>query len=586
MTQITSDVLFVSDLFEKGNYIVPWHQRYYDWEVEQVSELLVDLKEAFYERRAGYFLGSIMLVRQAENWEINDGQQRMVTLSLIVAAFVRKFAADRDNHSGREMLALRILFDRPPSAVNALENVSREPPRIQPPRRDRSSFDQIIRGRNIGTNGKLTSAWNEIDQFVNKIDDVELGPFFDFLTRQVEISVLYVPKTEDPNVVFETLNGRGKQLDDVDLIRNHLYSHFNAPGDAERRKTVHTSLERVVEVNRSPKRNAEYFRCFFQCKFGYLQKKRFYRDTRARVRSSHDRDEDHDYVYQLVCELADAAAIELFRTITSSSPSVDLLRGFHTASTTGRKKRNLSVFLHELTPYTVAVPIIFSLLRRFIEATRDDRRPIAKAVHRCISDLASFLMRVSFCRKVEPSRYEAAFATCAKRISDVSDGSDFEIMTDLRGCDDLQIVDDRRFVSRLLDLQVTDKRRARRLLFGVNAQMDSESRALRYEGSTVEHILPQSSDYWEGWKGFQSVGADLREWVMRIGNLTLLGDSDNHGRERFNSCFANKKEVFKSSPFAITRVVAERRDWTPATIEQRSKRLASAAARVWSFSLE
>lgn len=35
MTQITSEVLLVADLFTKGRFAVPWHQRYYDWTEEQ-----------------------------------------------------------------------------------------------------------------------------------------------------------------------------------------------------------------------------------------------------------------------------------------------------------------------------------------------------------------------------------------------------------------------------------------------------------------------------------------------------------------------------------------------------------------------
>ena len=87
MTRITSEVLLVSQLFFRGRYTVPWHQRYYDWTVEQVTELLVDLKEALDEGRGSYFLGSIMLVAGEDVWEINDGQQRLITLSLLCAAF-------------------------------------------------------------------------------------------------------------------------------------------------------------------------------------------------------------------------------------------------------------------------------------------------------------------------------------------------------------------------------------------------------------------------------------------------------------------------------------------------------------------
>ena len=207
MTQITSEVLLVSQLFLKGRFTVPWHQRQYDWTVEQVTELLVDLKEALDEDRRSYFLGSIMLVAGEKVWEINDGQQRLITLSLLFAAFGRRFARNRETDAGREMLALRVLFDRPANAVSNFDDTTREVPRIEPPRQDRSRFTQIIRGRDIGTNGKLTSAWNEVALFVSAMGPHETQTFFDFLMQKVEIGVLYVPQTEDANAVFEALNG-------------------------------------------------------------------------------------------------------------------------------------------------------------------------------------------------------------------------------------------------------------------------------------------------------------------------------------------------------------------------------------------
>ena len=585
MTQITSEALLVSQLFLKGRFTVPWHQRYYDWTVEQVTELLVDLKEALDEDRASYFLGSIMLVAGKDVWEINDGQQRLITLSLLFAAFGRRFAKHRETDAGREMLALRVLFDHQENAVTNFDDTTREVPRVEPPRQDRSRFTQIIRGLDIGTNGKLTSAWNEVALFVSAMGQRETQMFFDFLMQKVEIGVLYVPKTEDANAVFEALNGRGKQLDDVDLIRNHLYSYFTDPADSERRATVHEQLESVLATTRSTTRSHEYFRCFFQCCYGYLQKKRFYRDTRAKIRNSGQRPDGDKHVYALVHELASPAAVELFRTLTATNPSKELLSAFCTASGTTRNKRNLPVFIQELRGYKVVQPLMFALLRRFIEAEERYRRAVAKAAHHCLSDLSSFVMRVSFCEaKFEPSRLEPGFANCARRIAASSKVTDLDIKTDLEECDYLLIMDDTRFISRLFDVQMTDSRRAKRLLFGINAKQEREGRAFDYDGSSVEHILPQSKTYWSGWTGFTSVGSDLRDWVDRIGNLTLLGDSGNHARHRFNADFGAKKPVFETSPFAMTRDVAKHEDWTPKAVTERSRDLAKAAAQVWCFS--
>ncbi len=587
MTQITSEVLLVADLFTKGRFAVPWHQRYYDWTEEQVGELLFDLKEAIDEGRASYFIGSIMLVNTDGVWQINDGQQRLITLSLLIARLCRRFAAQRASDSPWEQRALRLLFDRSESATTNLDDTTRDPPRIRPPRQDRSRFTQLIRGHDIGTNGKLTSAWNTIEVFVVGLTLAEARRFFEFLVDNVEIGVLYVPISEDANAVFEALNGRGKQLDDVDLIRNHLYSYFTGPQDVERRETVHSNLESVLPNSRTARRRQEYFRCYFQCRFGYLQKTRFYRETRSKIQSSGGRRNASDYVYALVRELADLRFVELFRTIVATNPNPDFLDAFGKASRTTTNKRRLVDFLSELRGYRVVQPLVFALLRKFIEAqkaTPEDRRRVAHAIYRSLSDLASFVIRVSFCEaKFEPSKYETAFANCAMRITSVTNPTDLEIQTDLRECDERSIMDDARFVTQLAIVEMKDARRAKRLLFGINAAREREARALDFSGCAVEHVLPQSATYWSGWSGFPSVGSEAERWVYRIGNLTLLGDSDNFARRQFNASFAAKQEVFEQSPFAITREVTSMEEWNPEAITSRSESLAKAASRVWSF---
>ena len=587
MTQVTSEVLLVTDLFTKGRFAVPWHQRYYDWTTEQVDELLIDLSEAVDEGRSSYFLGSIMLVDSDDIWQINDGQQRMITLSLLIAALCRRFAVRRRSDAARELLALRMLFDRSGTAVTNLDDTTSDPPRIRPPRQDRSRFTQIIRGHDIGTNGKMTAAWNKIEMFLAGLNQQAARRFFDFLANNVEIGVLYVPKSEDANAVFEALNGRGKQLDDVDLIRNHLYSHFTGTENDERRATVHDNLESVLLNNRTPQRSQDYFRCFFQCRFGYLQKKRFYRETRQKIRLSKAKRNAGDYVYQLVSQLADRRFVELHRTITAPNASPDFLSAFTRASSTTTSKRNLSTLLGELRSYKVVQPLVFALLRRFVEAqgaSLEDRRTVARAVHRSLSDLASFVTRVSFCEaKFEPSRFEAAFANCAMRLTSADDARELDIQPDLRECDERRIMEDSRFASQLGEVEMKDSKRAKRLLFGINAAREREARALDFFGCSVEHILPESKTYWEGWSGFDLVESDIGNWVHRIGNLTLLGESDSFARRQFNANFGAKRAVFASSPFAITRDLCSAADWTPDTISRRSRTLAKEASRVWSF---
>ena len=585
MTQITAEVRHIPELFSLGRFEVPWHQRHYDWGGEQVGELLVDLKDALEDDRKSYFLGSIMLVGDGNPWEVNDGQQRLITLSLLFAAFSRYFARRREVEVSRERLALQVLFDHRDIGEDRLQDVIR----LRPPLHDRSSFIQLVRGHDVGTVGKLTSAWNLILPFVGAMDVATQCAFFDFLTERVEISVLYVPSTEDTNAVFEALNGRGKTLEDIDLIRNHLYSYFADPSDGKRRAVVHRKLEGTLSslsMARHSRRAREYFRCFFQCEYGFLQDRRFYRATRAHIRAASG-NADGRYVYDIVDELAMPASVELFRSISAPTPNRDLVEAFCRSSGTSDSHRNLAAFLNELRNYKVVNPILFALLRLFINGTiPGGQQKLASAIHRSVSNLTSFVMRVALCQgKFEPSKFEMAFANCAQEITQVRTADDIDLMGCLRECDGPLIIDDERFISRLAATPMKNtQKRAKLLLSAISRARQPDDSGIDISGCTVKPVLPRSEEHWERWTGFRKAGPDLRDWVDRVGNLALLEAESDYRAVAIDLGFSAKRPVFEESRFWVTRTIAECDNWTPDEIDRRSWELAGEAARVWAFS--
>ena len=286
------------------------------------------------------------------------------------------------------------------------------------------------------------------------------------------------------NSIFEALNGRGKTLDDLDLIRNHLYSYFADSANEVRRSSIHESIESTLAITRTPVRSEMYFRCFFQCEYGFLHKGRFYRDTRACIRAEASSAPTGDYVYELITRLTDAATVELFRTMTAVIPDKDLLANFLKCSKTGAAKRNLSTFLRELRHYTVTYPLLFSLLRRFVhESDGRRRRRVARIANDFIRDLTSFIMRLSFCLpKFEPSRLEPAIAECSHLITRASDIADVDLRDALCKLDDIGIMHDTRFVDYMSNVRIADARRVKRLLFGISHRFQPDSSVLRIDG--------------------------------------------------------------------------------------------------------
>ena len=582
-TKITSNVHLVSEVLYSGRFEVPWHQRYYDWKVEQVGELLSDLKDALDTKRTCYFLGSIMLVK----WEdtkplrVNDGQQRLITLSMLIAAFCRRFARRRPFDQARETLAMRGLFDRPDNQTSRLVDSSRYEPRIEPPRNDKSRYIQILRGQDIGTNGLLTAAWNIIDIFVEGMSPSTMEDFFDFLMQRVEVSVLNVPQDVDANSVFEALNARGKPLDDVDLIRNRLYSYFSGTEDSVRRDTVHGSLEAAIAILRTAPRVQEYFRCYLQCRYGYLQKTRFYREARREIENAVGQRNPSDYVFDLVMGLGRNDSIELFRMIMSSRASQSLEKRLPTAS----GKRGITILLGELRGYRVTHPLVFALLHRFIiEIDKSKKRKVGQIVTRSLRNLSSFVMRTAFVApKFEPSRFETAFANCAQAVFEGTDLYSLGIWKELERNDEWNIISDANFIRRMEEMEIRDNKKALRYLFGINARKQPGSDIIREDRCGVEHILPQSASYWKSWAGFRD--GDARDWVYRTGNLVVVSKRENRSGAEFNRSFSAKKRAFNDSPLLMPRSVADAHDdWSPQAVDVRSRQLAREAADTWKFS--
>lgn len=574
-------------LFCEGRFKVPWHQRRYDWKPDHVQELLRDLDEAFSADRQCYFLGMVIFVESAlRQWHINDGQQRMVTLSLICACLRRLFTDHNDSLS--EHRALRILFDVDESSTNVLENIDHQPSRIIPPSDDTIVYYQMIRGRSIGANGKLTLAWRQIEAFVLGMGIDKAQRFFNFLCQKLELACLYIPDSVDPNSVYETINCRGKRLDDLDLIRNHLYSYFNADDDEERRRAVNRNLdEKIYEHLRDNARFTDYARCYFQSQHGFLRKSTFYRETRDHIRSGAERHERtgktrSDYVFSLIDDLSRREQIELFRTIAAPNRKDPFVEEFTRLSGQAAAKRNTFTFLKELQTYKVAQPLLFSLLMRYVNETEAARRRnLAKWIHVRIKHITSFVMRTAFVAKFEPSHFESEFSNLAQRVMSSKDLRDVDVDGCLRGCDDHGIISDRKFKTKMCQIEMRDAKKIKRFLFGVNCYVQTDSDLVSESRCTIEHVLPKAQRHWANWHGFENDNPE--DWIHRIGNLTLLGRQDNKPGDADNQDFVTKRDTFLKSAVQITREIGTWDNWTPREIEKRQRQLAGHAARVWSF---
>ncbi len=76
-------IVAVKELFEL-NLAIPEYQRPYSWNVTSTNTLFIDTYEAYQQRLSEYRLGSVILHKEEDNYNIVDGQQRITTLSILL----------------------------------------------------------------------------------------------------------------------------------------------------------------------------------------------------------------------------------------------------------------------------------------------------------------------------------------------------------------------------------------------------------------------------------------------------------------------------------------------------------------------
>lgn len=180
---------------------IPNYQRPYKWERRNVIELLRDIEEAIANRDGGgarhYRLGTILLHDNNGVFEIVDGQQRLLTLSLLL--FFLK--------SAPAQFSVPLLNDD-----NTLKQLSRQPE----------------------TRKRLSDNFVAIQDYFGNRTDLK-QTFFTALCGFLQVVIIKVEHLADAFQLFDSQNTRGRALDAHDLLKAYHLRAMQMAGDSERK---------------------------------------------------------------------------------------------------------------------------------------------------------------------------------------------------------------------------------------------------------------------------------------------------------------------------------------------------------------
>ncbi|MCH9702656.1 MAG: DUF262 domain-containing protein, partial [Actinomycetia bacterium] len=216
-------------------YEVPKYQREYAWTKQQWDELFDDLLEEE-DPHSGHFLGTIICINRTtdatkENiLELVDGQQRMTTLSILMAAIFRFLSDHRVQLDQDEQVDLHMLGRQ---LVLKDGNRLRVRPQIQNSNYD--DYVNVLKASGLITKAptvkflglrRIMKCYNHFSTLIGQHAGPRLSvkPVLDLLKRvkRAILVKLEVESTSDAFTLFESLNNRGIPLTPIDIIKNSL----------------------------------------------------------------------------------------------------------------------------------------------------------------------------------------------------------------------------------------------------------------------------------------------------------------------------------------------------------------------------
>jgi hypothetical protein len=580
----------LGDLFsDRGQYKVPIYQRPYVWgKEEQWIPLWEDLRDAANGHLKGeaapHFLGAIVIELvsaqpgHVKEYSVIDGQQRLTTLQLLLAALGAVAAESRPEQVGE---VRKLLLNEGKHATGDLRF------KVLPGEHDRPAFKGVLEGNGAMPAGKegIPGAYDyfkeEIQRWVQNEESKEqrtlmLDALQESCEGLLQVVSIQLDGSADAQVIFETLNSRGADLTSLDLAKNAIFRLAEMEMPKEEVAEQHAThwqlslgdadywLETVRQGRYTNERADLFLMHWLTMKMGKPARvQHLFADFRKEILQQHPA----PTARELIIELSDDA--KTFRSFD----------GFDEGSDEGRFFRRL-----RMMDTTTLLPVAL-LLFRSSELTPDRRR-------RALRALESWLVRRMLLGATS-AHYNRLLALLLETLKEQPslEAADIVVITSLRA------------YSNPTDTWPTDEQVLDQIhvhpLYGwishKRIRLLLEACELEFAGSTkseqlpfpeklsIEHAMPQN---WpKNWP--LPVGADdeaaiaeRNERINRLGNLTLVTSGLNSSLS--NSPWSLKRKALaKHSQLLVNQRLCAEETWDDTSIDARGEELATMIVRTW-----
>ena len=522
---------------------VPRYQRPYAWESEHVAEFWNDLRSAHADSRQ-YFLGAVVLTHDGDRFLVIDGQQRLATASLLLAA-IRDELASKDEDALAEHVEQQYLARFNPAS-------RRTEPRLLVAAADSDFYEQRFIRRAGGTAAsasqrRLTAAFEYLRKEIAdaQMDASGLLAWAEYLSKSALIVLVEAASEADAFQIFETLNDRGAPLTIADLLKNYLLSL--CPGEPDKIADAWDSSANNLGHDADTQDFVTFIRHYWSSVKGATRERDLYRSLRASISEG---DAAADFVSDL------GIASELYAAILD--PRHQLWGEFSLTP------HAMSTLLYlQLQQYR---PLILAALEHF--ATSD--------IETLSVALVSWSVRGLIVGGIGGGTTERAYAMAGVniRLGKLADAR--EVYNQLRPT----IPSDEEFRNAFESASIPRVRLAQYILRSLNRSLEGQPHAGLENASetsshpVLSHVLPRRTDP-VLWPRFAT--DDMASHVNRIGNLCLR----QAGRVTQPSDWEARKEWLLSYDLPINAQLRAAESWSPEAIRHRQHDMAAIAVGTW-----
>lgn len=547
--------------------VIPVYQRNYDWKEEQCQKLYSDLVKTIREKRRWHFFGGIVSVSDpmgsSSDYLVIDGQQRITTVSLLLLAManlIRDGKITPEDDDLYERIMKRYLVDE--------INPKSRKVKLKPIKGDQNAYDRLWgdpsdfdRASNITQN--YLYFYNEMQKQVISIDQM-----FNAIERLQIIDITLTPPDDDPQLVFESLNSTGMDLNEGDKIRNYVLMGLNVADQEKFYDAYWNPIEK--NAGHDKQTNSYDVSPFIR---DYLSVKQ------RRITSMKDIYPE----FKLFAEKRNEGMEDLLKDMLAYAKRYNKLINGHQ---TFPAKLQASIYRMNRFESSVTRPFLMEVLRLqeegvldYSQVTEVCRIVESYLLRRVICDLPSnTLSKVFLTLSADVKRFDGTFENFIEKMKYVLTNKnekaafpDNETFAEHFQSKNIYAMPSR-YKAYIFD----------RLENGESSEYKEIYNRLDSGEYSIEHIMPQKLT--PAWNRELKDDAELihAEWVHRIANLTLTAYNSKYS----NSSFQEKKTMadgYLQSGIKMNQRVSQKEHWGLPELEERSAELTKLALTLWPY---